>query len=320
MPSSSSRQRSTRISVSGRGTSARAIGLQRQAAKVPVTEHVRKRLSLAAPPHELARGRPFRLRQRPVVLRVQLDPRQTDGARQNPFCVETGVLDATRLEVVGGSGQDVCERHRSSARRCSSAVSASVKLVERPCEHLLERHVQLHPVIRDAALGEVVRADLLGAPSRADLGTARRGLLCRLTLALGFVDAGAENAHRLLTVLQLRALVLHRDDDARRHVRDPHRGVGRVDRLSPGPRRAIDVDLQVAVLDSDVDILGLRHHRDRRSRRVDAPLRLGLGHALDAVRAALELEHRVRAVALDRERRLLQAAGVARRRPRSPPT
>ena len=44
---------------------------------------------------------------------------------------------------------------------------------------------------------------------------------------------------------------------------------------------------------------------------MDAPLRLGLGHALHAVRPALELEHRVGAVALDRER-VLAVADVHR--------
>ena len=70
----------------------------------------------------------------------------------------------------------------------------------------------------------------------------------------------------------------------------------------PGPGRAVDVDLQVVLVDLDVDLLGLRQHGDRRRRGVDAALRLGLGHALDAVRAALELEHGVGAVAADLER------------------
>ena len=87
-----------------------------------------------------------------------------------------------------------------------------------------------------------------------------------------------------------------------RLVRDPHGGVGRVDRLPARPGRAVDVDLQVGLVDVDVDVLGLRQHRHRRRRGVDAPLRLRLRHALHAVRPALELEHRVGAVALDLER------------------
>ena len=79
----------------------------------------------------------------------------------------------------------------------------------------------------------------------------------------------------------------------------------------PGPGRAVDVDLQVVRVDLDVDVLGLGQHRDGRGRGVDAALRLGLRHALHAVRAALVLEHRVRAVALDLER-VLAVADVER--------
>src|SRR3954453_5252099 len=78
--------------------------------------------------------------------------------------------------------------------------------------------------------------------------------------------------------------------------------VGRVPRLPPRPARPVDVDLQVAGIDVDVDLLGLGQHGDRRRGGVDAALGLGLGDALDAVRPALELEDRERAVALDRER------------------
>ena len=87
-----------------------------------------------------------------------------------------------------------------------------------------------------------------------------------------------------------------------RLVGDPHRRVGRVDRLPAGPGAPVDVDLEVVGIDLDLDVLGLGQHRDGRRRGVDPPLGLGLGNALDAVCTALELEHRVGAVALDRER------------------
>ena len=231
-----------------------------------------------------------------------------------------GLVDAACREVLGRPREHLGERHRSSARRRSSAVSASVKSSRLPASTCSSGHVQLDAVVGDAVLREVVRADLLGALAGADLRAARRGLLGRLALALGLVDPRAQHAHRLLAVLELRALVLHRDDDARRQVRDAHRRVGRVDRLAARAGRAVDVDLQVALVDLDVDVLGLRHHRDGRGRRVDPALRLRLGHALHAVRPALVLEDRVRAVALDRERRLLEAAALARASPRSPPT
>ena len=181
-----------------------------------------------------------------------------------------------------------------------------------PASTSWSRRADADPVVGDAVLREVVGADLLGALAAADLRLARRRLLGLLALALRLVQAGAEDAHRLRLVLELRALVLHRDHDPGRQVRDPDRRVGRVHRLAARARRAVDVDLEVLLVDLDVDILGLGHHGDRRGRGVDPALRLGVGHALDAVRAALVLEDRVRAVALDRVDALLDPAAVAR--------
>src|SRR5215207_6813735 len=186
------------------------------------------------------------------------------------------------------------------------------ELVELALEQLVEVvRRELDPVVGHAPLGEVVRADLLGPLAGPDLGRARRRLLRLLLGQLGLVEPRAQHLHRALAVLQLRLLVLHRDDDARRLVRDPHRRVGRVDRLAAGPGRPVDVDLEVVRVDLHVDLLGLRQHRDGRRRGVDPALRLRLGHALDAVRAALELEHGVGAVAAHLER--VRAVGSAQR-------
>ena len=97
-----------------------------------------------------------------------------------------------------------------------------------------------------------------------------------------------------------------------RQVRHPHGRVGRVHALATGPGRAVDVDLELVRVDLDLDLLGLGHDRDGRRRRVDPPLRLGLRDALHAMRAALPLEDRVGAVALDREHDLLEAARLVR--------
>gem|GEM_PF-7125117 len=94
-------------------------------------------------------------------------------------------------------------------------------------------------------------------------------------------------------------------------MRDAHGRVGRVHRLTARAGRAVDVDLQVPVLDRDVDLLDLGHHGDGGRRGVDPALGLGCGNTLDAMGAAFPLEHRVGAVALDREHGLLHAAPVA---------
>src|SRR4029077_5192254 len=109
------------------------------------------------------------------------------------------------------------------------------ELVELALKDVVELvHGQLDPVIRDAVLGEVVRADLFGAFPSADLRTARRVELLALPFELALVEARAEYAHRLVLVLKLRLLVLHRDDNAGRQVRDANRGVRRVDGLPAG--------------------------------------------------------------------------------------
>ena len=87
-----------------------------------------------------------------------------------------------------------------------------------------------------------------------------------------------------------------------RLVGDPHGRVGGVHRLPAGARRAVDVDLEVVGVHLHVDLLGLRQHRHGGGGGVDAALRLGLGHALHPVRAALVLEHAVGALALHGER------------------
>src|SRR5207244_12931780 len=102
--------------------------------------------------------------------------------------------------------------------------------------------------------------------------------------------------------------------EARRQVRDPDGRVGRVHALPARPGRAVDVDLEVVRIDLDLDLLRFGHDRDGRRRRVDPALRLGLRDALDAMRAALPLEDGVGAVALDRERDLLEADAVVRAR------
>ena len=160
--------------------------------------------------------------------------------------------------------------------------------------------------------GIVVGPHLLRALPRPDLRAAIRRDLFLLLADRMLVEARAQHAHGALTVLQLRLLVLHRDHDPTRLVRDAHGRIGRVDRLTAWARRTIYVDLQVIRVDRDLDLLRFRKHRDSRRRRVDPPLRLGLRDALDAVNAGLVLEHAVGAVALDGERHLLEAAGLRR--------
>src|ERR1700752_3531560 len=102
-------------------------------------------------------------------------------------------------------------------------------------------------------------------------------------------------------------------------MRDPDRGVGRVDALPTWARGAVDVDLEVVRVDLHLDLLGLRHDGHRRRGGVDPPLRLRGWNPLDAMGAALPLENRVRAVPSHLERDLVEAAGLARVGPQDVP-
>ena len=85
---------------------------------------------------------------------------------------------------------------------------------------------------------------------------------------------GAQHLHRGVAVAVLRALVLARDDDAGRQVRDADRRIGDVDVLAAGAARAEGVDAEVLVGDLHLDVLGhLRVDEDRGERGV-APRRL----------------------------------------------
>src|SRR4051794_37344433 len=118
-------------------------------------------------------------------------------------------------------------------------------------------------VVGDPVLLVVVGADLLATAATADLRTTLGGLR-RVLLVLGQLQqSGAQHLHRTSTVLQLTALVLHRYHDACRLVRDAHGGVRRVDTLTAGPARSIDVDLEVALVDLDLDLFGLRQYEHR---------------------------------------------------------
>ena len=139
-------------------------------------------------------------------------------------------------------------------------------------------------------------------------------LVCRaLLLQLVLVEARAQDAHRLLAVLVLRALVLAGDHDARRNVRDAHRRIGGVDVLSALAAGAVGVDANVVRLDVDLDALvDFRRDKDAGERGVPA---LGLVEGRDAhqaMHADLAGQQAVGVFAVDAEGRRLDARLVAR--------
>src|SRR3546814_2156659 len=133
-------------------------------------------------------------------------------------------------------------------------------------------------------------ATLFRSVARPDHRLARRRLGAVDLFALEVVEPRTQHLHRLGAVLVLAALILLDHDESRRDMRDADRAVGRVDMLAARPARAVNVDLEVAVVDRDVDFLGLGQHRDGCGAGVDATLAFGRGDALDAVDAAFEFQ------------------------------
>src|SRR5262249_1993999 len=95
-------------------------------------------------------------------------------------------------------------------------------------------------------------------------------------------------------------------------VPDAHRALGLVDVLAARAAGAHALPLDVRILDLDLHLVGLRQHRHRGRRGVDAALLLGLRHALHAVAAALVAQVGVSIVARDAEDDFLEAALLTR--------
>src|SRR5262249_26007891 len=116
-------------------------------------------------------------------------------------------------------------------------------VVEDFCELAVE-HVG-EPVARevDAMIGDAVFLEIAGpnfsrALARAHLAAPILRDRFLLLAQLHLVEARAQNLHRLRLVLDLRLLVLLRDDHARGDMRDADGGVRRVDALPAGTARA----------------------------------------------------------------------------------
>ncbi len=108
------------------------VGQQRQPPEVPVAEHIGERLTSPPPLDELAGCGTLDLTQGSIVLGVQLHASEAEGACEQTLGIEARMLDAPRREILGRAAEDFGEGHPSSARRCSSAVSASVKSSSEP--------------------------------------------------------------------------------------------------------------------------------------------------------------------------------------------
>src|SRR5690606_9763860 len=172
---------------------------------------------------------------------------------------------------------------------------------------------EVDAVVGHPALRKVVRADALRAVTRADERLARGSGLRLLLAHLLVADSRRQHPERLLAVLVLRARVLALDHDPGGQVRHSDGRLRLVDVLAAGARGPEGVDAKLCRVEHDlVHRIGFRQDRDGAGGSVDAPLCLGLGHALDAVAARLELEPRINALAGDANDHFLVAAELRR--------
>ena len=106
----------------------------------------------------------------------------------------------------------------------------------------------------------------------------------------------------------LRAFLLAGDDDSARNVRDAHRRIGRVDVLAAGAGGPERIDPAVRFLDLDIDAV-VDHRIDPHGgkARVAARVRIVGRDAHEAVNAGFGLQPAIGVVALDQERRALDA-------------
>src|SRR5262249_44560523 len=149
---------------------------------------------------------------------------------------------------------------------------------------------QVDAVVRHAVLRKVVGADALAAVAGADQRPPGLGARLMHAMLLPFEHPAAQDAHRLVVILRLAAAVLALDLQLVRRallVPDAHSAFGLVDVLAARAAGPHALPLDVGLLDLDRYLIGFRHDGDRRRRRVDAPLRLGLRDALDPMAARL---------------------------------
>src|SRR6516225_2163361 len=106
----------------------------------------------------------------------------------------------------------------------------------------------------------------------------------------------------------LRLLVLLNDNQSGRDVRDAHRAIGRIDRLSARPAGAKNVNTQILFVDADIDFLRFGKDGDGGGGGMNAAARFRFGYPLYTVHAGFKFQPRENIRAADDRTGLLEAA------------
>ena len=165
-------------------------------------------------------------------------------------------------------------------------------------------------MVRDAALGIVVCADLGGAVTGGDHGLALGGDAVKVLLVLHVVETGTEFLHGPFGVLDLGTLLLALHHYSGGDVGEADGRIGGVNPLSAGTGCTEEVFTDIGRVQLYVELACLGEHRYGGGRSLDTALGFGLRHPLHAVHAALVLHSAVHSVGTGRklEHYLLVAA------------
>ena len=165
------------------------VHFQHQPPKPPFAEDVRERLARAAPPHELAAGGRLLVRERAVVLEIEVESGDAERMGDEMLRVDARAGDILAREEVGRSLDDLADRHPSRRTRgappahtqCPCVLRAEPNVDERPAARCLE-----HAQRRGHADTERLRVCLLPRPELEEASRAvvvvERAKLGRLRL------------------------------------------------------------------------------------------------------------------------------------------
>src|SRR5712691_7194607 len=216
-------------------------------------------------------------------------------------------------------------RSKRSLRLCRAGATVGCRSARRSRERGLDEGVDITTEhtswIADLDAGpmvldERVRMEDVGTNLAPPVRRAKLAALLRLRLLLlphlPLEQPRAKYLHRGLLVLELRTLVLARDDDSGRQMSDADCRLGLVDVLPARAGRAVRVDPQVLRADIDFGLaLNLGGGVDKRERRLAPLLEVEGRDADEPMCAALGLEVAVRVRTLDGEGRAAETGLVA---------
>jgi hypothetical protein len=169
---------------------------------------------------------------------------------------------------------------------------------------------EFDPVVGDAVLGEIVRADAFVAFAGTDLFFSLGGVAGVFFGDFLFEEAGAEDGQGAELILLLGAVIGAADDEAGGFMEDLDGRIGGIDALAAGAGGAADSDLEIVGFQDDVDLLGFWEDGDGDGAGMDAALGFGGGDALDTVDAAFIFESAVDVLAGDGEDDFLETAEI----------